>query len=244
MYNILCKFFLFINILVFSTYQVAHSAIDSVDLIHSKPSHFIADKPLFTFSGRTINKTTKIEPIPLSIFISAYTGIFVIQHFGQMSTIWKNRGDFHFAEDGKYAMYIDKAGHFYGTFLSSYVLSQSLIECGFSYDMASALGGLLGLCYTTYVEILDGYSKDWGFCPSDFYADVAGALYFLAYSKIPFLQNFTPKFMYFPPHWFNAHSRKPSTMFIDDYSAHTFWLSVNLNNLLPKDARNYIPRWL
>ncbi len=244
MYNILCKFFLLINILVLLINQFAYSAIDSVVCVSSKPSHFIADKPFFTFSGRTVNVATKIEPIPFLIFLGAYTGIFVLQHLGQMSTIWKNRGDFHVAEDGKYAMYIDKAGHFYGTFLTSYVLSQSLIECGFSYDMANAFGGLLGLGYTTYVEILDGYSKDWGFCPSDFYADVAGALFFLTHSKIPFLQNFTPKFMYFPPRWFNSYSRKPSTMFIDDYSAHTFWVSINIYNLLPKDAKNYIPHWL
>lgn len=239
-----CKFFLLINILILLLAQNLYSINDSVNQVNSKHFYFIADKPFFTFSGRPINETTKIKPISISVFIGAYAGIFVLQHIGQMNTIWKNQGKFHIVEDGKYAMYIDKAGHFYGTFLSSYVLSQSLIECGFSYGMANALGSLLGLGYTTYVEVLDGFSRDWGFCPSDFYADVAGALFFLAYSKIPILQNITPKFMYFPPRWFNSYSRKPSTMFIDDYSAHTFWLSINVYNLLPKDAKKFFPNWL
>lgn len=239
-----CKFFFLLNILLLHYNALLFSQSDSAKIHFLPPSYSIADKPLFTLSGRPINDTTKIKPIPMAIFIGVYSGVFVLQHIGQMNTIWKNRGSFHITEDGKYAMYIDKAGHFYGTFLPSYVLSQTLIECGFSYNWAVALGGVLGLGYTTYVEILDGFAKDWGFCPSDFYADVGGALFFYLYSYVPFFQNLTPKFMYFPPRWFNANSRKPSTMFIDDYSAHTFWLSINVYNLLPKSWKAFYPRWL
>lgn len=244
MLKIFCKFLFLFNIVFFLFSQSLQSKDTTKKCDSLSYQYSIADKPLFTITGSPINSTTKIKPIPILIFAGTYTGIFVLQHIGQMSTIWKNRGPFHIVEDGKYAMYIDKAGHFYGTFLSSYVLSQTLIECGLSYDWASAVGGLLGLGYTTYVEVLDGFSRDWGFCPSDFYADVAGALFFWGYSHLPLLQNFTPKFMYFPPRWFNSYSRKPSSMFIDDYSAHTFWISVNVYNLLPKTVQSYYPKWL
>lgn len=244
MLNIFCKLLFLFNIVIFLPFNFLFAQDSIQKSIFPLKTYSLADKPLYTISGLPINSTTKIKPIPMIIFGGTYAGIFVLQHIGQMSTIWKNRGTFHFAEDGKYAMYIDKAGHFYGTFLSSYVLSQTLIECGLSYNWACAVGGLLGLGYTTYVEVLDGFSRDWGFCPSDFYADIAGALYFLGYSHISFLQNFTPKFMYFPPRWFNSYSRKPSTMFIDDYSAHTFWISVNVYNLLPKEVKSFYPRWL
>ncbi|MGC8748262.1 MAG: DUF2279 domain-containing protein [Candidatus Kapaibacteriota bacterium] len=243
--KLICYKFIFLfNIILLGINLCGFTQNDSTKLSTLFHKYSIADKPLFTISGNSIKDTTKIKPIQTTIFFGSYAGIFVLQHIGQMQTIWKNRGEFHIAEDGKYAMYIDKAGHFYGTFLSSYVLSQSLLESGFSYNWAVGIGGLLGLGYTTYVEILDGFSKDWGFSPSDFYADVGGAVFFYLYSYIPFFQNFTPKFMYFPPRWFNAYSRKPSTMFIDDYSAHTFWLSINIHNLLPKEWKNYFPRWL
>ncbi|ROL57377.1 DUF2279 domain-containing protein [Bacteroidetes/Chlorobi group bacterium Naka2016] len=236
-------FFLFIMFIIqLRFFAFSQSNSDSTSL--KNRSYRVADKPFYTISGHSVNETTKIKPIPTAIFTGTYTGIFILQHIGQMNTIWQNRGNFHFAEDGKYALYIDKTGHFYGTFLTSYVLSQSLIECGFSYNWATGIGGLLGLGYTTYVEILDGFATDWGFSPSDFYADVGGALFFYLYSYVPFFQNFTPKFMYFPPRWFNAYSRKPSKMFIDDYSSHTFWININIHNLLPNDWKKHYPKWL
>lgn len=242
-YN-LSKFFFLLYIIVIHFQEPLLSQSDTSRIHNASLQYFISDKPYYTISGKPVNNTTKIKPIPIAIFSGTYAGIFVLQHIGQMNTIWKNRGSFHVVEDGKYAMYIDKYGHFYGTFLSSYVLSSSLVECGFSYKWANVLGALLGLGYTTYVEVLDGFAKDWGFCPSDFYADIAGAVFYLGYSFSPFLQNFTPKFMYFPPRWFNAYSRKPSTMFIDDYSSHTFWISVNIHNLLPAEMKKYYPNWL
>jgi len=229
---------LFVNLL-FLTFESRAVTNDSLCILYK-----IADKPFYHITGAKVEKRAKIKPIPIAIFSATYTGIFILQHIGQNQTIWKNKGSFHFAEDGKYAMYVDKAGHFYGTFLSSYVLSQTLLECGLSYDWSVAVGTFLGIGYTTYVEVLDGFAKDWGFSPTDFYADLFGGLFFFGYSYIPFLQNFTPKFMYFPPRWFNSFSRKPSTMFIDDYSAHTFWVSINLNNMLPVRLRKYIPKWL
>ncbi len=244
MLNVCFKFLCLFNIVILLSPSQIHAQKDSISCDSSLSLYHIADKPFYSLSSYKIKNATKIKPIPIVVFTVAYSGIFVLQHIGQMSTIWKNRGDFHFVEDGKYAMYIDKAGHFYGTFLSSYVLSQTLLECGFSYNWANAIGCFLGLGYTTYVEVLDGFSKDWGFCPSDFYADVGGALFYLAYSYVPFFQNFTPKFMYLPPRWFNSKSRKPSSMFIDDYSAHTFWISINVHNLLPEKVKKYYPRWL
>ncbi|MGQ9818683.1 MAG: DUF2279 domain-containing protein [Candidatus Kapaibacteriales bacterium] len=235
---------LIISILIlFFTLEVQSQKNDTLNNI-SCNFYKIADKPLFTISGDSPSLGNKLKLLPMGIFVGGYGVLFYIQHLGQMKTIWKNRSGFHIVEDGKYALYSDKAGHFYGTFLSSYILSSSLIECGFTYNWSTALSALLGLGYTTYVEILDGFSQEWGFSPSDFYADAAGALFFLGFSYFPFLQNFTPKFMYFPPRWFNSKSRVPSKMFIDNYSAHTFWVSINFYNLLPESFKKKFPSWL
>lgn len=204
----------------------------------------IADKPFFTISREKQLSISNVKLIPTSIFVGTYGIIFYLQHLGQKKTIWKNFSNFQVVEDGKYALYADKAGHFYGTFLTSYILLSSLIECGFDYHLSSAIGSVLGLAYTTYVEVLDGFSKDWGFSPSDFYADLAGAFFFLGYAYFPLVQNFTPKFMYTPPRWINSNSRVPSSMFIDDYSSHTFFISVNIYNILPQHLKKYYPSWL
>ncbi|MCX7736144.1 MAG: YfiM family protein [Candidatus Kapabacteria bacterium] len=203
-----------------------------------------ADKHRYTIDGSQPLEFTKIKPIPAILFGAGYTGIFVLQHIGQMKTIWKETGKFHFQEDGYYALYSDKAGHFFGTYLSSYVLSETMMTIGFSWDAASIWGAVLGLAYTTYVEINDGFAVNWGFSMSDFYADIAGAGFFLAQHYIPFLQNFTPKFMYMPSPWTGNNYRIPSEMFIDDYSSHTLWLSVNVYNLLPDNLKKYWIPWL
>lgn len=237
------KLFIILLLVLSFTQEVESQRNDSLHNV-SNDMHKIADKPLFTILGNPPNIENNLKPLPTGIFVGGYGIIFYFQHLGQMKTIWRNRSGFHIVEDGKYALYSDKAGHFYGTFLSSYILQSSLIECGFNYNWSTVLGAFLGLGYTTYVEILDGFSREWGFCPSDFYADIAGALFFLGFSYSPFLQNFTPKFMYFPPRWFNSNSRVPSTMFIDDYSAHTFWISINLFNFLPDSFKKKFPSWL
>lgn len=203
-----------------------------------------ADKQRYTIDGSQPLEFTKIKPIPALLFGAGYTGIFILQHIGQLKTIWKETGKFHFQEDGYYALYSDKAGHFFGTYLSSYVLSETMMTIGFSWEDASIWGALLGLAYTTYVEINDGFAINWGFSPSDFYADIAGAGFFLAQYYIPFFQNFTPKFMYIPAPWTGYNHRIPSEMFIDDYSSHTLWLSVNIYNLLPENLKSYWPSWL
>jgi hypothetical protein len=162
----------------------------------------------------------------------------------QQNTIWKDIGPFHFQEDIKYALWVDKFGHFFGGYATSYTLSEMFQLSGFSWDAATIWGSLLGLSYMTYVEILDGYSTGFGFSPSDFYADFAGAGFFVAQHYFPFLQNFSPKFEYVNPKWLGEYDRMPHDTFIDNYSAQTFWMSINIRNLFGGVIKEYCPKWL
>lgn len=189
-------------------------------------------------------KTTKIKPISAIAFGSALTGIFVVQHIMQQNTIWKKVGDFHFAEDWQWSYALDKGGHFYGGYATSYVFSEALMGIGFSWEAATITGASLGLAYMGYIEVLDGKSQDFGFSPTDFYADVAGSAYYVLQHYVPFLQNISPKFMYVNPQWLGEKSRNEAESFIDDYSSQTFWLSFNIHNMLPEKIRGYWPKWL
>ncbi len=198
----------------------------------------------YTLTGKTPKINTSIDALPLSLTLASWGGLFVIQHQLQLNTIWKEQTDFKFYEDGIYALYSDKAGHFFGTYFVAYLVQESLFISGFSWDLSAIIGTAIGLAYTSYVEILDGYGKNWGFSPSDFYADVIGAGFFIGQHYIPFLQNFTPKFMYFPARWFNANHRIPHDAFIDDYSSHTLWMTANIYNILPESLKQYWLPWL
>ena len=210
----------------------------------SEEEFYYANTKRFTMTGELPLRETEIRWVPAAVVGSAYAAVFYAQHVGQIQTIWDEMGEFHFKEDGQYALWADKAGHFFGTYYASYIWSEALMVAGFSWDASSIIGGVLGLAYNSYVEVLDGFAVSWGFSPSDFYADMAGAAFFVGQHYWPFLQNFTPKFTYVPAPWHGDRHRVPSDMFIDDYSSHTLWLSVNVHNLLPYNYQNYWPDWL
>jgi len=169
-----------------------------------------ADNQRYTIDGDAPDLHTRIKPIPTVILSGALIGIFIVQHEMQQSTIWKKTDHFWIAEDALYSDYQDKCGHFYGTYMPSYIFGECLMECGFDWEDATLIGGALGWAYNTYVEIFDGCSKDFGFSPSDWYGDVAGASFYIAQYYVPFLQNFTPKFMYVKAFLEQAAIKSPS----------------------------------
>lgn len=203
-----------------------------------------ADNPKYTITGNLPLNNTKLKPLNTAIVGGVSLGIFVLQHELQQNTIWKEVGDFHISEDIQYALWVDKLGHFYGGYLIGYIFNEALLTCGFSYDLSTILGGILGLSYQTYIEVLDGMSVNWGFSPSDFYADILGSAFFVAQRYIPFLQNFTPKFSYVNPQWLGEKDRIPHDSFIDNYSAQNFWMSINIRNIFGGSVRHYLPDWL
>jgi hypothetical protein len=191
------------------------------------------------------NAKTEIRTTNAAILGGIYLGTLTWLHFNQANAWWKkDRGKFHFEEDWVYALQVDKAGHFYGGYLFSYVFSEALIASGFSWDEAADWGTVLGITYETYIETEDGFAKSWGFSPSDFYADAMGSIFFIAQHYVPALQNVTPKWEYIPSEWIGKPVINRPRTFIDDYNSSTFWWSVNLYNILPQNLKQYWIPWL
>lgn len=195
--------------------------------------------------GSSPNEKTSIRPVPAAIVGTFYVGTLVALHFNQKNAWWKEqRGNFHFQEDWISALQVDKFGHAFGGYFMSYVSSSGLLTSGFSADDADFYGAIMGAAYQSYVEIEDGFGGQWGFSPSDWYFDVFGAGFFAAQHYIPFLQNFTPKWQYFPSEWTSKPKIDRPRTFIDDYNSSTFWLSVDIYNMLPEKNKKYWPSWL
>lgn len=203
-----------------------------------------ANQLRFTMTG----ELPYLESHPRFINIVALTGIFgaifYAQHTAQQSDVWKETGPFHIQEDIQYALWVDKFGHFFGGYSTSYLFTEAFITSGFGWELSNILGSVMGLGYMTYIEVLDGYSKGFGFSPTDYYFDVIGSGFFLAQYYVPFLQNFDPKFMYVNPKWLGEKNRHPHESFIDNYSAQTFWMSINIQNIFGGFVAKYVPEWL
>jgi|GEM_PF-404365 len=200
--------------------------------------------PKFTITGNLPYEETHLNLLNTGLVFGGVTTLFVLQHIAQANTIWKNKSDFKILEDGSYAIYADKPGHVIGTYLASYAMTEALMTSGVDWESSVVTGGLLGFAYNTYVEVLDGYGANFGFSPTDMYANAFGAGLYIAQFYSPFLQNVTPKFTYFPANWHGQKKRQPHDFFIDDYSSHTLWLSFNVHNLLPDNYKEYWPSWL
>ena len=226
--------------------QARTDSSSSKSQLRLTPAEFkYADNYRYTINGKTPLRETKIETVPALITGGIVATMFIGLHEYQANTIWKDKAvKFKIAEDMYQEIYLDKFGHFYGGYLDSYLAREALLASGFSDRAANIWGSVLGLSYQAYIEILDGYGEHWGFSPSDFYADVLGASFFLAQHYVPYLQNISPKFIYVPGSWTGDADRKGSQMFMDNYSSQVFFFSFNLGNMLPESWAEHYPKWL
>ncbi|MBC8144325.1 MAG: DUF2279 domain-containing protein [bacterium] len=200
--------------------------------------------PYATLSGRLPLRSTSVDLSRAVLVGAAYTGMFVSFHFIQKNAWWRERSDFHILEEWRKLKQIDKFGHAFGAYLESYFFSHALLETGFDWDDATLYGAVMALLTQTLTEIEDGYSRRWGFSPSDEYANAFGSAFFVAQHYLPPLQNIIPRWQYVPVSWSGASEHATGNSFIDDYSSTSFWYSLKIHNMLPAAARDYWPKWL
>ena len=232
--------------------QTGRNSVLVTDDSSKTPGEFVplsqftyAGKPRYTLDGSLPLMKTEIRPLNASIVGGVFIGAIVFLHIHQTNAWWSGqRGKFHFEEDWVSALQVDKAGHSYGGYMASYIMSEGLMASGFSWNAATLYGAGFGLLYQTYVETEDGFAKTWGFSPSDWYFDAIGPLFFLSQHYVPALQNITPKWQYIPSEWTGEPIINRPRTFIDDYNSSTFWWSVNVYNILPESWKKYWVPWL
>lgn len=217
-----------------------------VAMVADTPSLHWASYDRVTFEGLPLNRETKIRPWPFAVTASMYLGIIVGLHIYQTNSWWKaDRRSFHFAEDWSQDLQIDKFGHFFAAQFHAYTVREAMLEDGFTDEAAHNWSSLLGALYSLYVEVEDGFATQWGFSPTDAYADIAGAGYFFAQRYVPLLQNFRLKWSYYPSQ-FLGHGSIPGQRrtVMDDYQGQSYWWSADVWNLLPPSAQSWYPKWL
>ena len=195
-------------------------------------------------SSLRASDTTHINPVKFGIVSGVTAGGFVVGHVVLNNLWWKGeRSDFHFNfdEDWKYALGSDKFGHAYFPYLATDIYEGAFVWSGM--DSTTALWSAAGftLFYQTYIEVRDGFSKQYGFSFGDFGADVLGAGYPIAQHYIPALRNFTFKISFDPSAEYKAGHYNA---IIDDYESAYGWLSINVHNLLPESWQEWYPKWI
>jgi uncharacterized protein YfiM (DUF2279 family) len=170
-----------------------------------------------------------------------------------LSAAWYSgfaKSNMHSFDDNGEWLQIDKIGHA----LSAYAESNASYEVwrwtGISRKKRILLGGLSGAAYQTIIEVLDGYSAEWGWSWGDFGANIVGSGIFTAQELAWDEQRIRFKFSFHKKNYadptLNARStaifgKSEPERFLKDYNGQTYWLSANLKSFFPKSR---LPRWL
>jgi hypothetical protein len=202
-----------------------------------------ANTARYTVTGDLPFRQSHIQTIPLILTSTAAAGLVTAIHIYQYESWWKNQGGkFHSEIQWDYSAQLDKFGHMYAGYFTSYLAHEALITSGVSHDAAKWIAPLFGIAFTTYVEIEDGFAGGWGFDPTDQIANMTGATLYGAQQYIPWLQNVQMKWSYWPTPDPTVGQKAHNTTVIDNYNSTSMWFSLKMGNILPESIG--WPKWL
>jgi hypothetical protein len=156
------------------------------------------------------------------------------------------QSSFHFFNDNQEWLQMDKFGHLTASYYIGLVGYNALHWTGLSETKSIWYGGMTGLVYLTTVEIMDGFSKEWGASPGDLLANTLGTALFISQQLAWHEQKFVMKWSY---HASSFAQNNPDQMgntdvkrMLKDYNGQTYWLSANISSLGLQKTR--FPKWL
>lgn len=153
---------------------------------------------------------------------------------------------FHFFNDNRQWMQVDKAGHTYSAFQLSRAGSEALLWAGMDSRQASLIGSLGGWLFMFPIEILDGHSADYGASWGDLAANSLGSLLFSSQVLLWDDIRLKPKFSFHPSPFAaerpNMLGHNFHNQLLKDYNGQTYWLSASIHKFLPNG--NKFPHWL
>lgn len=166
-----------------------------------------------------------------------------------LNEVWyKNnpRTSFHFFDDSQEWKQVDKVGHFYGAYHFSKGASRAFRWAGLSQKQSVFWGAMTGIIVMTPIEILDGFSAEYGASWSDFFVNIGGSMFLLGQHALWNEVRIHPKFSFhrtrFPAQRPALLGKSFSEEILKDYNGQTYWFSVDIDKFLPKGNR--YPKWL
>ena len=160
------------------------------------------------------------------------------------------KSTFHTFNDNKEWLQVDKVGHSWSAYQLSRLSYGAWKWSGVSEKKAVLYAGLSGPGFLTVIEVLDGFSKEWGWSWGDMGANVFGGGLFVAQQLGWHEQRIDFKFSVHKNNYGNpqlttrANKLFGSSLperFLKDYNGQTYWLSANLKSFFKQSK---LPDWL
>ncbi len=155
------------------------------------------------------------------------------------------RSSFHTINDNSEWLQMDKAGHVISSYYIGKMGMNALDWAGQPKKNQLIYGATLGFAFLSAVEVLDGFSEEWGFSTGDLVANAAGTGLLIGQEVLWNEQRILLKYSF---HTTSYPSRRPNLLgenFLEqtlkDYNGQTYWLSANLWSF---NKKSKIPKWL
>lgn len=155
------------------------------------------------------------------------------------------RSSFHFTNDNNQWKQLDKIGHIMTSYYVGKVGMDVLDWAGVKKRDQLIYGATLGFTFLTAIEVLDGFSNEWGFSIGDLAANAAGTSLLIGQELLWNEQRIKLKYSF---HQTKYAKIRPETLgenflqqTIKDYNGQTYWLSANIWSFA-KDSN--FPKWL
>ncbi|MBL0329179.1 MAG: DUF2279 domain-containing protein [Bacteroidetes bacterium] len=236
------KYLLLLTLSVAYRNSVGQTAQDSTKVL--PPIH----------GARTVNyaaDSNSIQPFSKKRFVLV-AGAETILYTGSLiglNELWYKdypRSSMHSFDDTREWLQMDKVGHVTTSYYIGRVGTQLYKWSGVKRKKAIWYGGMLGSVYQSTIEVLDGYSSEWGFSWGDFASNTAGSLLCIGQELAWDEQRIVLKFSFMQSEYSkfrpNVLGKNLQENILKDYNGQTYWLSVNLASFMRKETK--FPKWL
>jgi hypothetical protein len=106
------------------------------------------------------------------------------------------KSNFHFINDNAEWLQMDKAGHVFSSYQLGRFSKEALQWSGASRKNQLLYGATFGFAFLTAVEIMDGYSSNWGASMGDIAANASGTALYISQELLWKEQRIVPKFSF------------------------------------------------
>jgi hypothetical protein len=208
---------------------------------------------LFPFTTRSQQSVAEQFPDSLNkcrlVAVTATTATLYAGGITSLYFLWYRdypQSSFHFYNDNHHWLKMDKFGHATTAYQLGYYGYRALRWTGLDEGRSVWIGGSLGFIFLTSIEMLDGYSAEWGFSLGDMAANTLGAALFISQQLSWKEQRIQMKFSFSQTEYARY---RPSLLgsnlgeqIIKDYNGQTYWASANIQSFL--SAESNFPAWI
>lgn len=206
-------------------------------------------------SGTFHEQTKDFKIYPDSLSKSRLTNILIIEGTAVLSSmyllyqLWYKdypRSKFHFINDLDQWHGMDKAGHAFSVYTLSRYNYAIYRWSGLDEKRAILYSSLYSFGYLSFIELMDGFSSEWGFSTTDMIANTLGSGLFISQQLIWQEQRISLKYSFHPTKYSDyrpiAFGSNIFSQVFKDYNGSTVWLSANIHSFLKRETN--FPRWI